>query len=80
MSVEEPKYTEDQMNFFCAWADYRKEYSLSEEDMIEGYPEFKAGWEAARDNWTVNFDKHTAEWKAGFKAYHGTLDIGGVMR
>lgn len=80
MSVEEPKYTEEQMDFFCAWADYRKEYGLSEIQILEGYPEFKAGWRAASLDHTVDLGNATLDFKAGHAAYWGRLDIGGVMR
>lgn len=33
----------------CAWADYRKDYGVSEEHMNAAHKAFKAGWKAARE-------------------------------
>lgn len=74
--MTEREYTEDEERMFCAWSDYRKEYGAHGG---EAHYNFKAGWEAARDNWTVNFDLHTMDWKAGFRAYYGNLDIGDAL-
>lgn len=74
---EDPVYTEDQERMFCAWSDYRKEYGAYG---IEAHCEFTAGWEAARDSWTIDVSKHTMDWRAGFDAFFDNLDIDGVMR
>jgi hypothetical protein len=78
MQMTEREYTEDEERMFCAWADYRKEYGASG---IEAHGLFTDGWEAARDNHAVNnFYKKPMDWRAGWDAYYGNLDIGGVMR
>lgn len=75
------EYTEDEKRMFCAWADYCKEYGLSSERITSGHPQFIAGWQAARDNHaTLNWGYNSMDWKAGFEAFHGTLDIDSEMR
>lgn len=76
--MEERVYTEDEERMFCAWADYRKEYGASGST---AHMQFTAGWKAARDNYAVNnFYKKSLDYQAGFHAFYGNLDIGGVMR
>lgn len=70
--------SEDEERMACAWSDYRSEYGVSG---FEAYVEFTNGWEAARENYAVhNFYKKALDYRAGFHAYWGRLDIGGVMR
>lgn len=33
----------------CAWADYRKHYGVSADDIAAAHKAFKAGWKAARE-------------------------------
>ena len=33
----------------CAWADYRKDYGVSESDMVAAHKAFMAGWKSARE-------------------------------
>lgn len=76
--MTERVYTDDEERMFCAWSDYRAEYGASG---IDAHADFTAGWEAARDSTTtLNFYGKSTDWHAGFEAYLGTLDIGGVMR
>lgn len=77
---EDPVYTEDEERMFCAWSDYRSEYGVSALRMSDAHADFTAGWEAARDSWTIDVSKHTMDWRAGFDAFFDDLDIGGVMR
>ena len=72
-------YTEDEERMFCAWSDYRAEYGVSSLRMSDAHLDFTLGWEAARDGVTGG-DFLSLDYEAGFKAYHGDLDIGGVMR
>lgn len=75
---EERVYTEDEERMFCAWSDYRSEYGAYG---IEAHMDFEGGWETARDGHTIlNWNQYSEDWKAGFRAYVGDLDIGGVMR
>lgn len=37
----------------CAWADYRKDYGVSESEMVAAHKAFMAGWDAARGNLDV---------------------------
>lgn len=73
---EERVYTEDEERMFCAWSDYRKEYGAYG---IEAHREFTTGWEHARDR-VQGGDFLNRDYEAGFQAFHGDLDIGGVMR
>ena len=42
---------------------------------------FTSGWEAARENYsTLSMSAHSVHWRAGYDAYLGALDIGGVLR
>ena len=70
-------YTEDEERMFCAWSDYRSEYGASGKT---AHGQFIAGWSAARANWTVRMEAHSMDWRAGYEAYYGTLDIGGTLR
>lgn len=75
-------YTEDELRMYSAWSDYRSEYGASGET---AFKQFIAGWAAARDGGgarviSVELAKHSYDWRAGWDAYRGTLDIGGVMR
>lgn len=74
--MTEPEYTEDDLRMFAAWSDYRKEYGAYG---IEAHSQFTAGWEAARDG-VQGGDFLSKDYEAGFLAYHGELDIGGVLR
>lgn len=75
--MTEPVYTEDEERMFCAWSDYRSEYGAYS---IEAHCEFTAGWEAGLLDHTVDLGNATTDFKAGYDAYWGRLDIGGVMR
>lgn len=74
---EDPVYTEDEERMFCAWSDYRKEYGAHG---AEAHYNFQAGWNAGRLDHTVDLGNATVAFKAGYDAYWGRLDIGGVMR
>lgn len=75
--MPEPKYTQEEMDMYCAWADYRSEYGAYG---IEAHNEFVNGWIAGRNDHTVEIAMATVDFKAGYDAYWGRLDIGGVMR
>ncbi len=77
---EQRVYTEDEERMFCAWSDYRSEYGVSARRMTEAHAEFTAGWRAGLLDHTVDLGNATMEFKAGYDAYWGRLDIGGVMR
>ena len=74
-------YTEDDLRMFCAWSDYRKEYGVSSLRMSDARLDFEGGWETARDSHAIqNWNQYSEDWKAGFRAYVGDLDIGGPLR
>ena len=72
-------YTADEERMFSAWSDYRSEYGAGTPGLRKPYADFLNGWVAARDRVTGG-DFPNLDYEAGFKAYHGDLDIGGVMR
>jgi len=41
--------TPDEEELACAWADYRKDYGVSSQDIGAAYKAFTAGWKAARE-------------------------------
>lgn len=41
----EKEYTEDELNMYCEWSDYRKNYGVETD---EAHKSFIAGWKAAR--------------------------------
>lgn len=45
--VEEEDAEADELA--CAWADYRKDYGVSADDLTAAHKAFKAGWKAARE-------------------------------
>ena len=41
--------TPDEEEMACAWADYRKDYGISWQEIGQAHKAFKAGWKAARE-------------------------------
>jgi hypothetical protein len=79
--VADPVYTDNDLIMYCAWADYRKEYGTGQDSALTAQGAFISGWTAAQENYsTLSMSAHSVHWRAGYDAFLGTLDIGGVLR
>jgi hypothetical protein len=74
--MTDTEYTEDELNMYSAWTDYRSEYGASG---AKAHEAFCLGWTVARKDGDVS-ERNSVDFQAGFEAAKGTLDIGGVQR
>jgi hypothetical protein len=74
------EYTEDELNMYSAWTDYRAEYG---QHGVEKHAAFCNGWKAARQDIPVA-ESNTLAFQAGHEAARGVLDVssqtGGPLR